>query len=209
MGRAWDTQSITHNIYSRRSLVVQKTAGAGPVPALLEGHLHLKSEFLLPPGNVFISQSSHQAQNAWNEEIGQQRHCRDLHLVLPHPWCSSPTAHETTKNPPTGLQSIEKTWKTMKRSCLVLSPYVIVVFVFHHFVGFPYTYIYIHTYPIYIIYIYPCVYSIYYHIHIISMPLHTVPPFIRSAHLSADVQHGGGDVADRGPGATCVGGDHH
>lgn len=157
MGRAWDTQSITHNIYSRRSLVVQKTAGAGPVPALLEGHLHLKSEFLLPPGNVFISQSSHQAQNAWNEEIGQQRHCRDLHLVLPHSWCSSPTAHETTKNPPTGLQSIEKTWKTMKRSCLVLSPYVIVVFVFHHFVGFPYTYIYTYISYIYYIHISLCV----------------------------------------------------
>ena len=77
-----------------------------------------------------------------------------------------------------------KTWKTMKRSCLVSSPYVIVVFVFHHFVGFPYTYIYIYTYIsyiyniIYIYYtyiIYPCVWSIYYNIHIISMPLHTVP----------------------------------
>mmetsp|Transcript_60762 Transcript_60762/g.96218 ORF Transcript_60762/g.96218 Transcript_60762/m.96218 type:complete len:222 (+) Transcript_60762:396-1061(+) len=54
--------------------------------------------------NVFISQSSHQAQNAWNEEVGQQWDCGDL---------------------------------------------------------------------------------------------------------SADVQHGGGDVADRGPSSTGVGGDHH
>ena len=50
--------------------------------ALLEDHPPPKSEFLLPPGNVFVSQSSHQAENAWNEEVGQQRHCRDL--VLPH-----------------------------------------------------------------------------------------------------------------------------
>ena len=153
MGRAWDTQSITNNIYSRRSLVIQKTAGAGPVPALLEGHLHLKSEFLLPPGNVFISQSSHQAQNAWNEEIGQQRHCRDLHLVLPHPWCSSPTAHETTKNAQTGYSQLKTHGKLWNESCLVLSPYVIVVFVFHHFVGFPYIYIYIsYIYILYYIY---------------------------------------------------------
>mmetsp|Transcript_23516 Transcript_23516/g.51170 ORF Transcript_23516/g.51170 Transcript_23516/m.51170 type:complete len:208 (+) Transcript_23516:432-1055(+) len=34
--------------------------------------------------DVFISQSSHQAQNAWNEEIGQQRHCRDLSADVQH-----------------------------------------------------------------------------------------------------------------------------